>query len=93
MNEENSKAVLPNVGSIDEPAPHISVEVLSEYSRQIDEQLKKNLGIRNQLQQTFNEVQKQLGQSNINDTALNAQKSAIEEAKKKIIELLAPPKT
>jgi len=82
-----SPIVLPVVGS-NEPAPHISIEVLNDALRQVNERITKNNGYKQQLQQTFNDVQKQLNQVTINDSALSAQKALVEELKAKISDLL-----
>lgn len=90
MSENESKIVIPLEGTT-EITPHVSIEVLIEASKQIDEQLKKNAGFKTTLQKTFSEVQTQLNQIAMNENMLNAQKACTEEYRRKIVELLNKP--
>lgn len=88
--EPASVAVIPLEGTT-EQVPHISIEVLLEGSKQIDDQLIKNTSLKNQLQQTLTNVQNELGRVNMNEAALKAQKAITDEYRKTILGLIAPP--
>lgn len=90
--EAESKIVLPLVGSVEsvQTQKHISVEVLEEAEKQVDEHLKKIDGMISQFQEQANNAQNMLNQARINKTALAAQKAILGESRKKIIELITP---
>jgi CII-binding regulator of phage lambda lysogenization HflD len=89
---EESNIVLPLVGDKNPTIPpHISVEVLSEASKQVDENFKKMDNLEKQLQEQFNQIQQNMISVRTNKAVLNGQKAILEESKKKIIELTAPP--